>query len=79
MEFENIALTGHNLCIGYQLLHSQDMRSVRKSIHEPLGLKFNRRQTKKVLMQKLNVMFQTKEILIRSITVKIKVVLIKKI
>ena len=53
-EFENIALPGHDLCIDYQLLHSQDMRSIRKSIHEPLGLKFNRRQAKEVLMQKLN-------------------------
>tara|TARA_B100001142_G_scaffold271996_1_gene278782 strand:+ start:426 stop:1166 length:741 start_codon:yes stop_codon:yes gene_type:complete len=53
-EFEKIALPGHDLCIDYQLLHSQDMRSIRKSVHEPLGLKFNRLQSKKVLTQKLN-------------------------
>ena len=52
-EFAKIAIPGHDLCLDYQILRSQDMKTIQKLIHKPLGLKFTHHHAKNVLSKKL--------------------------
>lgn len=52
-EFANLAIPGHDLCLDYQTLRSQDMNIIQESIYKPLGLEFKHHQAEKALAKKL--------------------------